>query len=101
MSRCCHRRWRSYLSRRKVGSIKSSRQKQSAETIKKYPEDCLEDELRPKYIKEEMSRGVRGKYFKQYQAGTNLVLLEPDVAAAFANSKAVDEALRELLKKAR
>ena len=38
--------------------------------------------------------GVRGKYAKSYHAGTNLVLLEPDVRKAFRDEKAVNEALR-------
>ncbi|OGQ67616.1 MAG: hypothetical protein A2W73_10785, partial [Deltaproteobacteria bacterium RIFCSPLOWO2_12_55_13] len=41
--------------------------------------------------------GVRGKYFAAYQKGSNLVLLSPDVAKAFPNSEAVNEALRSLL----
>lgn len=53
------------------------------------------DELRPEYDMRELLRtGVRGKYAKRYKAGTNLVLLEPDVAKVFADEKAVNEALR-------
>jgi hypothetical protein len=37
---------------------------------------------------------VRGKYAKRYHAGTNLVLLDPDVRKAFRSEKAVNEALR-------
>jgi hypothetical protein len=55
----------------------------------------FEDELRPEYDMAELLKGaVRGKYAARYKAGTNLVLLEPDVAAAFPNEKAVNEALR-------
>ena len=44
------------------------------------------DELRPEYdMKSLLEGGVRGKYAKQYRAGTNLVLLEPDIAKAFPN----------------
>lgn len=46
----------------------------------------------------DFSRGVVGKYARQYAEGTNLVLLEPDVAAAFPDAKAVNEALRLLIK---
>lgn len=44
-----------------------------------------------------MERGVRGKYVERYRAGTNLVLLEPDVAQAFPNDAAVNDALRMLI----
>jgi hypothetical protein len=53
------------------------------------------DELRPEYDLTELLReGVRGKYAERYQEGTNLVLLAPDVAEAFPNEEAVNEALR-------
>ena len=42
--------------------------------------------------------GVRGKYTDRYKAGTNLVLLEPEVAKAFPNEKAVNEALKLVMK---
>lgn len=46
----------------------------------------------------DFSKGVRGKYAKRYAEGTNLVILEPDVAKVFPNSKAVNNALRMLIK---
>ena len=55
-----------------------------------------EDDLRPEYDFSQM-KGVRGKYVSRYREGTNLVLLDPDVAAAFPDAKAVNEALRLLL----
>jgi hypothetical protein len=55
------------------------------------------DELRPEYKSKDLGRGVRGKYFESYQRGTNLVLLSPDVAKAFPNDKAVNDALRSLI----
>jgi hypothetical protein len=59
----------------------------------------LNDELRPEYdMKSLLKGGVRGKYAKRYQAGTNLVLLEPEVAKAFPNEKAVNEALKLVMK---
>jgi hypothetical protein len=45
----------------------------------------------------DFSGGVRGKYTAQYESGTNVVLLEPDVAEAFPNAMSVNEALRGLL----
>lgn len=57
-----------------------------------------EDELRPEYDLSQLTGRTRGKYVERYRAGTNLVLLEPDVAAAFPDAKAVNEALRLLIK---
>ena len=45
----------------------------------------------------DFSRGVRGKYYERYQKGTNLVLLEPDIAKAFPDSASVNKALRLLV----
>lgn len=55
------------------------------------------EELRPVYNREDLGPGVRGKYFESYQKGTNLVLLNPDVARAFPTEEAVNEALRSLI----
>jgi hypothetical protein len=57
-----------------------------------------EDDLRPEYDFSQMKGGVRGKYFERYREGTNVVLLDPDVAAAFPDAKAVNDALRLLLR---
>jgi len=59
--------------------------------------DELEDELRPEYDFSKMAGGVRGKYVERYRAGTNLVLLDPDIAKAFPTDASVNEALRLLL----
>jgi len=45
-----------------------------------------------------MKGGVRGKYVERYREGTNVVLLDPDVAHAFPDAKAVNDALRLLLR---
>lgn len=55
-------------------------------------------DMRPEY---DFSDGVRGKYVERYLKGTNVVLLDPEVAAAFPNSTSVNEALRALLAIAR
>jgi hypothetical protein len=56
-----------------------------------------QDELRPEYDFD-YSKAVRGKYYKRLmEEGTNVVVLEPDVAKAFQSSAAVNEALRSLL----
>jgi hypothetical protein len=59
----------------------------------------LDDELRPEYdVKSLLKGGVRGKYAARYRTGTNLVLLEPEVARAFPNEKTVNEALKLVIK---
>jgi hypothetical protein len=60
-------------------------------------DDMGEDDLRPEY---DLRGGVRGKYYKQYMEGTNVVLLDPDVAAVFRDSESVNQALRILIKAA-
>jgi hypothetical protein len=55
------------------------------------------DEMRSEYRREELGRGVRGKYFARASRGTNLVALDDKVAKAFPNSEAVNEALLGLL----
>lgn len=59
----------------------------------------LNDELHTEYDETMLKNGIRGKYAAQYAAGTNIVLLDPDVAAAFPTKEAVNEALRSILKK--
>ena len=57
-----------------------------------------DDDLEPEY---DLSGAVRGKYYQRYQRGTNVVLLDPDVAQAFKDSESVNKALRLLLELAR
>ncbi len=56
----------------------------------------FDDELRSEYDFSQLKRGIRGKYAQRYQDVTNIVLLAPDVAEAFPNDEAVNEALRLL-----
>jgi hypothetical protein len=57
------------------------------------------DDLRPEYDLKQLLKGaVRGKYAKRYRAGTNLILLDPDVHKTFRDGKAVNEALRLVIK---
>lgn len=65
--------------------------------MKKEVENEMEDELLPEYDFAQMKGGVRGKYVERYRSGINLVLLDPDVAQAFPNDAAVNEALRLLM----
>jgi hypothetical protein len=51
--------------------------------------------MRPEY---DFSQGVRGKHYRAYQAGTNVVFLAPDIAAVFPNSASVNQALRLLVR---
>jgi len=44
----------------------------------------------------DFSKGVRGKYAGKYKAGTNIVLLDPDVAKVFKTPRSVNQALRSL-----
>jgi len=53
--------------------------------MKKAFETEMADELCPEYDFAQMEGGVRGKYLERYRKGTNLVLLDPDVAQAFPN----------------
>jgi len=55
------------------------------------------DELRPEYRREDLGPGVRGKFAEAYRAGTNVVLLSPEVAKAFPTEQAVNDALRALI----
>lgn len=57
--------------------------------------------MRKQYRREDLGIGVRGKHYASYTRGTNLVLLQPDVAAAFPTASAVNDALKGLLKVAR
>ena len=64
--------------------------------MKKKSKDETSDELRPEYnLANLLKKGVRGKYSKRFEQGTNLVLLSPDIAKAFPTDEAVNEALRK------
>ena len=55
------------------------------------------DELREEYDLSKLKNRVRGKYAERYRQGTNLVLLEPEIAKAFPDAEAVNNALRMLM----
>jgi len=63
-------------------------------TMKKRRSRRAAPEMRAEY---DFSGGVRGKYADRYRLGVNVILLEPEVAAAFPDSKSVNDALRALL----
>ena len=71
--------------------------RKSANAMKPKARDVA-DELRPEYDID-YSKAVRGKYYRRLlKEGSNVVVLEPDVAKAFPNSDAVNDALRSVLK---
>lgn len=63
------------------------------------PEDT--DWLRPEYTRADLGEIVRGKYADRLGEATNIVVLDPEVAEAFPNDVAVNNALRGLLELAR
>jgi hypothetical protein len=56
-----------------------------------------QDELRSEYTADFFKKPVRGKYATQLAQSSNIVVLEPDVAQAFPNAQAVNQALRQVL----
>ena len=62
--------------------------------MKKEHDTARIDDLREEY---DFSHGVRGKYARRYGEGANIVILDPDVAKVFRDSKSVNEALRALV----
>ncbi|HKO57601.1 MAG TPA: hypothetical protein VJ276_17135 [Thermoanaerobaculia bacterium] len=62
--------------------------------MKKADSEETNDEMRPEY---DLRGGVRGKYYERYRQGTNVVLLDPDVASVFHDSETVNLALRQFL----
>jgi hypothetical protein len=55
-----------------------------------------DDDLRPEYDLLKLKGGVRGKYYRRAVAGTNLVLIDPELANIFPDSESVNRALRLL-----
>jgi len=62
---------------------------------KKVKSKC--DELRPEYKRSDFRNLERGKYYERVRASSNVVVLDPEVAAVFPNSVAVNKALHSLL----
>ena len=70
--------------------------------MKKKPEKRrVNPEMRKEYDLSKLKGGVRGKYTARYGAGTNLVLLSPDVAEYFPDEQSVYRALRTLIQGAK
>lgn len=58
------------------------------------------DDLRPEYDLSELGPMVQGKYYRQAVSGSNLILIEPELARVFPDSESVNRALRLLVKTA-
>ena len=65
--------------------------------MKKASANRKADELRREYDLSRLKGGVRGKYYQQALAGTNLVLIEPELAEVFPDTESVNRALRLLV----
>ena len=61
--------------------------------MEREPRDNLDSDMMPEY---DFSTGVRGKYAERYSEGSNVVVLDPDVADVFPDSDSVNRALRAL-----
>jgi hypothetical protein len=69
--------------------------------MKKESTKTVDDGLRQEYDISQLKCGVRGKYYRRAVAGTNLVLIEPDLVNLFPDSESVNRALRLLADTAR
>lgn len=91
----------SSLTRRGESAFESSahgrRHEGSVSSMKRASAKRIDDDLRAEYDLSQLKGGVRGKYYRQATAGTNLVLIEPELASVFPDSEAVNRALRLLV----
>lgn len=65
--------------------------------MKKAAKKKPSDDLRAEYDLARLKGGVRGKYYRQATEGTNLVLVEPELAEVFPDTESVNRALRLLV----
>jgi hypothetical protein len=65
--------------------------------MKKASPKAMDNDLRPEYDLSQLKGGVRGKYYQQASAGTNLVLIEPELARVFPDTESVNRALKLLV----
>jgi hypothetical protein len=68
----------------------------NAKVMKKASNKSERKEMRNEY---DFSQGERGKYARRYAKGTNVIVLEPDVAKVFPNSKVVNISLRQIIRR--
>jgi hypothetical protein len=57
----------------------------------------MADQDIPELKRDELGKGVRGKYLKNFMQGSNVVVLQPEIQKAFPSSEAVNKALASLL----
>jgi hypothetical protein len=83
------------VARESVSSVHGSLPVKSERHMKKKSKGEKVDDLRPEYdLRELLKDGVQGKYADRFREGTNLVLLDRDIAEAFPSDEAVNTALR-------
>jgi hypothetical protein len=73
--------------------VRGQRAAAKENTMKKPAAKPTGKDTQPEY---DFSTGVRGKHFRRYHRGTNVVVLEPDVARFFSNAETVNDSLRAL-----
>jgi hypothetical protein len=73
----------------------------NVDNMKKQLTKAVGDDLRKEYDLSLLKGGVRGKYYRRSTAGTNLVLIDPDLTDVFSDSESVNRALRLLADTAR
>jgi hypothetical protein len=73
------------------------RPEESAGNMKKGSAKRIGNDLRTEYNLSQLQGGVRGKYYQQAVAGTNLMLIEPELASVFRDSESVNRTLRLLV----
>jgi hypothetical protein len=69
--------------------------KENANFMKKTSNKSARKPMRDEY---DFSQGERGKYARRYAQGTNVVVLDPDVAKVFSSSKSVNASLRKIIR---
>lgn len=57
----------------------------------------MDDQEIPELKREQLGKGVRGKYLKHFNETSNIVVLKPEIQKAFPNSEAVNKALASML----
>lgn len=80
-----------------ASSVRVKRRRESGKSMKKARARSVSD-LRPEYKRSDFGEFARGKYAARLATATNVVVLKPEVAKAFPNDRAVNEALLSLIK---
>lgn len=78
-----------------ASSAQDGRVRENASFMKKVSNKFARKPMQDEY---DFSQGERGKYARRYALGTNVVVLEPDVAKVFSNSKSVNVSLRKIIR---